>query len=302
MAFNDLPAQPAIFPREAEVYAHRALELSREAASRCDVAWDVPYGDDYYQRVDVYRPMKATADLPVLVFAHGGAWTNGYKEWMGLMAPAITNFPAVFVSVSHRLAPEHRYPVPFDDCLAALSWVHRNIADYGGDPRRLYVGGHSSGGHLYALVTLRRDARRSAGLADDVVRACFPVSTRFNMVFDNPEPGTTEHRHNTMLFAAGENAVPASPLHQIDGNSVPFLLAWGARDLPAIMENGERMFEALFATGTRIEKLVIEGHDHFDMALELGNPANPWVMAVRSWMRGDSTETDCKEAERDRDG
>ena len=145
--------------------------------------------------------------------------------------------------------PEHRYPVPFDDCLAALRWVHRNIADYGGDPRRLYVGGHSSGGHLYALVTLRRDARRSAGLPDDVIRACFPVSTRFNMVFDNPEPGTTEYRHNTMLFAAGENVVPASPLHQIDGNRVPFLLAWGARDLPAIIENGERMFEALVGQG-----------------------------------------------------
>jgi acetyl esterase/lipase len=285
VAFDDLPEQPAIFPREAEVYAQRALELSREAASRCDVVWDVPYGPDYYQRVDIYRPVKPAAELPVLVFAHGGAWTNGYKEWMGLMGPAITDFPALFVSVSHRLAPEHRYPAPFDDCLAALGWVQRNIADYGGDPRRLYVGGHSSGGHLYALATLRRDARRAAGMGDDAIRACFPVSTRFSMVFDHPAPGTTEYRHQTMLFAAGENAVPASPLHQIDGNTVPFLIAWGARDLPAIIENGEKMFEALLAAGTRVEKLVIDGLDHFEMALELGNPANRWVRAVRGWMR-----------------
>ncbi len=284
MAFDDLPEQPAIFPHEAEMYARRALELSRRAASRCDAVFDVSYGTDYYQRVDVYRPTKPRSGLPVLVFAHGGAWTNGYKEWMGLMAPAITDFPAIFVSVSHRLAPEHRYPAPFDDCLAALSWVHRNIADHGGDPRRLYVGGHSSGGHLYALATLRREACRSAGLAVDSIRGCFPVSTRFNMVFDNPEPGTTEHRHKTMLFAPDENAALASPFHQIAGNRVPFLLAWGERDIPAIIENGERMFEALVAQGTRVERLVVDGLDHFEMALELGDPTNPWVSAVRGWM------------------
>ena len=290
MAFDDLPEQPAIFPHEAEIYARRALELSRGAASRCDAVFDVSYGADYYQRVDVYRPRRPRSALPVLVFAHGGAWTNGYKEWMGLMAPAITDFPAIFVSVSHRLAPEHRYPAPFDDCLAALSWVHRNIADHGGDPRRLYVGGHSSGGHLYALATLRPDASRSAGLAVDSIRGCFPVSARFNMVFDNPEPGTTEHRHKTMLFAPDENAALASPFHQIAGNRVPFLLAWGERDIPAIIENGERMFEALVAHGTPVERLVVDGLDHFEMALELGDPTNPWVSAVRGWMTetGDS--------------
>src|SRR6266511_1786409 len=105
-----------------------------KAASRCDVIFDVPYGGDYCQRLDIYRSKKASVNLPVLVFAHGGAWTDGYKEWMGLMAPAITNFPAIFVSVSHRLAPAHRYPDPFDDCMAAVSWVHRNIREYGGDP------------------------------------------------------------------------------------------------------------------------------------------------------------------------
>jgi dipeptidyl aminopeptidase/acylaminoacyl peptidase len=87
-----------------------------------------------------------------------------------------------------------------------------------------------------------------------------------------------------MLFARGENVALASPFHQIEGNEVPFLLAWGARDLPAIIENGERMFEALVTQGTPVERLVVDGHDHFDMALELGNASNPWVTAVRRWM------------------
>jgi dipeptidyl aminopeptidase/acylaminoacyl peptidase len=104
------------------------------------------------------------------------------------------------------------------------------------------------------------------------------------MVFDDPQPGTTEHRHQTMLFDPGENAALASPIHQVEGNVAPFLLAWGSRDLPALVENGERMFDALVREGTRVERLVVDGHDHFDMALELGRPSHPWVTAVRRWM------------------
>ena len=77
------------------------------------------------------------------MFAHGGAWTHGYKEWTGLMAPVFTAVPAIFVSVSYRLAPENRFPVPLDDCIDALAYVHRHIADHGGNPARIYVGGHS---------------------------------------------------------------------------------------------------------------------------------------------------------------
>lgn len=289
MGFDNLPAQPPIYPPEAEAYAARAIELSRMAAASCECVFDVAYGDDYWQRIDVYRPAAAPGgELPVLLFAHGGAWTHGYKEWMGLLAPAVTAFPAIFVSVSHRLAPQHRYPRPFEDCVAALAWVYRNVDRYGGSPARLFVGGHSSGGHLYALATLRRDALRRAGLPDTVVRGCFPVSARFNMVFENPEPGSTEHRHKSMLFAHDEDAWAASPLHQIEGNRVPFLLTYGERDLSAIIKNNDQMFEALRTQGTPVHRIVLDGFDHFDTALEIRHPDNPWMRRLRAWMRDDA--------------
>src|SRR5690606_39068550 len=99
MSFDDLEPQPPIFPPEAEAYARRALELSREAAARCEVAFDVAYGPDRRQALDVHRPRGTAGErLPVLLFIHGGGWTNGYKEWVGLLAPAVTAFPAIFVS------------------------------------------------------------------------------------------------------------------------------------------------------------------------------------------------------------
>jgi arylformamidase len=102
--------------------------------------------------------LPATApSAPLLVFAfiHGGAWTSGCKEWMGFMAPSFVGLPLVFVSISYRKAPDHRLSVQLDDITSALAWITANIDQYGGDPARLFIGGHSAGGHLAALVALR---------------------------------------------------------------------------------------------------------------------------------------------------
>jgi len=290
MAFDDLPPQPPIYPAEAEDYGRRALELSRKAAALVPHSLDIPYGEDYWQRMDVYMPaMPGPRPLPVLLFAHGGAWTHGYKEWIGLMAPTITQFPAVLVSVSYRLAPEHRFPAPLEDCLSALTWCHANIARYGGDPARISVGGHSAGGHLYALLTLRRDLLARAGLPSDVIKACYPISSQLNLVFENPEPGSGEERIYEMFLARRGDAVSASPLHQAAGNTTPFVLAWGERDFPRIVRANEIMYSTLKQQPGPVERHVFAGYDHFDMALDLARPDNPVVQSFRRHMRARET-------------
>ncbi|MEQ8698279.1 MAG: hypothetical protein RLT05_17210 [Bauldia litoralis] len=89
MGFDNLAPQPPIFPEEAAEYARKALDLSWDAAQRCDVVRDLAYGPDPRQKLDIYRsPGQPEGPLPVLVFIHGGGWTNGYKEWVGLIALA----------------------------------------------------------------------------------------------------------------------------------------------------------------------------------------------------------------------
>ncbi|WP_132979840.1 alpha/beta hydrolase [Pigmentiphaga sp. D-2] len=286
MAFHDLPAQSPIYPEEAEAYARQALALSREAAARTRCVPDLPYGGDYWQKVDVYQPHARLDGLPVLVFAHGGAWSHGYKEWMGLMAPAIVATPAVFVSVSYRLAPAVRFPAPLDDCVAALRWVRDHIADYGGSPDRIYVGGHSAGGHLYALATLRRDLLEQAGLPADIIKACFPVSSQLNLVFDAPEPGSGEARIYEIFLARADDAPAASPLHQVEGNRTPFFLSHGELDFPRIIASNHLAAQALARQPSGVTSEVYPGHGHFDTALRLADPEHPWVRKVSAWMRG----------------
>ena len=122
---------------DAEMYSAEAFRLSREVQQNTRVELDVAYGPDEEQGLDIYLPaLESSTPLPTLLFMHGGGWANGYKEWMGFMAPAITCLPAIFVSVGYRLVPRAQFPDQPNDCWDALKWVYDNIGRYGGDPRQ----------------------------------------------------------------------------------------------------------------------------------------------------------------------
>jgi acetyl esterase len=109
--------------------------------------------------IRVYTP-DGSAPFPVVVYLHGGGWTIGdiatFDKPCRLLA---TLSGCVVVSVEYRLAPEHRFPAPLDDCYASVVWVATHGAEIGADPERLAVCGESSGGNLAAAVTLRARAR-----------------------------------------------------------------------------------------------------------------------------------------------
>ena len=109
--------------------------------------------------VRVYRP-SPDADLPVFVYFHGGGWAIGSVEQFDLIARQLANASdAIVVSVDYRLAPEHPFPAPLDDCWRALEWTAKHAAEFGGDATRLAVMGDSAGGNLAAVCALlARDA------------------------------------------------------------------------------------------------------------------------------------------------
>ncbi|MCE0767744.1 alpha/beta hydrolase [Pseudonocardia kujensis] len=104
--------------------------------------------------IRVYRPGGERA-LPMLVWLHGGGWALGSVDNSDLTSRMIANEAGcVVVSVDYRLAPEHKFPVPFEDCLEAVRWVAGHGEEIGGDPTRLAVGGESAGANLAAAVAL----------------------------------------------------------------------------------------------------------------------------------------------------
>ena len=177
------------------------------------------YGSDPYQSIALFKPEQPNGT--VVAFIHGGGWTNGYKEMMGYMAPAFVARSVTFASIGYRLAPLNCWPACFDDCGAAIAWLVRNVATSGGDPKRIYVGGRSAGGHISSLLAVRRDWQRKYGLSEGVLRGCIPVSGTY--LFG--EKSGLSNRPRFLGPPDDMNEAPASPLLNIQGIPPPFLLA-----------------------------------------------------------------------------
>ncbi len=280
MSFEDLPALPPLIHPAGAAYAKRIMEWSRAAQARCSTVLDVPYGTDYWQKLDIYLPAeRGTGSVPVLCFVHGGAWANGCKEWNGFMAPAFCSLPAIFVSITHRRVPAARFPKPLEDVLDALKWVADNIARHGGDRSRIFLGGHSSGGHLAALATLRKDLASCRGIPQDVPAACMPVSAPFNLRSDDP----VRKQKVAAFLEDSADVGRASPVDYASANRIPFLIAYGTKDLPEVIQQADEMTEALRKGGCRAD-LVALALTHFETHETAHDPDSEWVRRARAWI------------------
>jgi acetyl esterase/lipase len=242
---------------------------------------EAAYGDDPCQSLAVFRPPSPTGE--VLVFFHGGGWTSGYKEWMYFMAPALVAQGVTLVSAGYRLAPGHVFPAGFEDAADALAWVYHHIASHGGDPRRIFVGGHSAGGHYAALLAVSGAWREARSLPLDVLRGCLPISGVYRFGADS---GLSVRPR---FLGSGNEAqvdVDASPLFRIDpGACAPFLISHGSRDFPHLVTQARQMEAALRAVGVPVQMQVLEGADHFEASVACGEHPSGWPALAAAWMR-----------------
>ena len=167
----------------------------------CDIAIaqkltsDIPYVENGHERhvLDVYTPEKPTgAKLPVMFWIHGGGWQVGDKRDVALKPKVLTDRGFVFVSTNYRLLPDVTMDVLIRDVAKSLGWVHANIAKYGGDPNRIFVGGHSAGAQLAALICIDDRYLKAESVPFDVLQGCVPVD---GDTYDIPKIiMTAEHR------------------------------------------------------------------------------------------------------------
>ena len=284
MSFDDLPALPRLIHPEGNRYVERIMRLGRLAQQQTRCVLDQSYGSDYWQRLDIYLPTTTSqSSLPIFCFLPGGAWINGCKEWLAFMAPALTSVPAVLVALSYRHAPAAKFPAQLDDTLEGLAWVHRNIVRWGGDIQRVYLGGHSAGGHLAALATLRRDALAARELPSGFIRACLPISAPFNLMSDDP----VRRQKISAFLERPEDVTAASPIAHVKGNRTPFAITYGTEDLPELVPQARQMAAALKVAGSSVELLELDGRNHFNTHEDCAMADSPWVRRVTTLLRED---------------
>jgi arylformamidase len=289
--FTNLPPQTPI-NLKADAYGRIALDLSRLAAmtTRCEL--DVAYGDVPHRKLDIYLPEKgAKGPFPVFVNLHGGGHKWGYKEWMGLNAPVITRFPAIYISVEYALAtsgavtPYFKIPDQLEDTATAVAWVYKNIAKYGGDPERIHIGGHSAGARLSSLFAVRSDVIARHGLPANVVKSCFPQSGSYDsrdVAVYGDDPGKSDRSVSDPEFATR-----ISPIANVAATKTPFFLIWGENDNAMAKASGPAMILALRGAGARAHGHMFPLFDHFWIHVAQQEETNLWTRTLRSWMLAD---------------
>lgn len=280
MSFDDLPPQPPINPK-ADAYGLECLRLSRAAAATARCLLDVPYGADYWQKIDIFLPPGRPArPVPIFMFMHGGGWCWGYKEWCSFMAPAFVAAPAIFISVSYRLIPDVAFPAAVEDTARAIKWVWDHIGEHGGDRERIVIGGHSAGAHIAALLAVQPRFLTQAGLPANAVKAAMCLSATFNRRMIDP-------RRAPDHVPAGEPAdiAPDSPIALAAGAKVPFYIAWGGKEHERLERSGRQMIAALQQTGCPVDHVVFPADDHFSIHLKTANPDDPWTRTVLRYLQ-----------------
>lgn len=245
---------------------------------------NIAYGDNEKQKLDLYWPREKSSPLPVFLFIHGGGFREGDRSHYGYVAGPLAKSGYITAVTSYRLTPQgFHYPSQPEDIWAALSWLYRNIADYGGDPEQIYVGGHSAGGILTAEVCVRRAWLKDKGLPLDLIKGCAPIST--SIVVGDPEAAlgggvyATRKAEGNAYVANPALRQKADPLLNID--TAPPVVFFSAGSEEAILHDSPSLFvKRLKALGARAEFLILEDHDHADTALVLGDSESFLFMEI----------------------
>lgn len=270
MRIEDYPPQEP-FSKMALPYAEEVMRRGADHEGE-----DHFYGDDPYQGIVLHLPAQPNGTI--FAFVHGGGWTSGYREHMNFMAPSFNDAGVIFASVGYRLAPQHLFPTGAEDVAAGVKWLRDHAGEWGGDPARVFIGGHSAGGHYTALLAVDEDLRSRTGLTSTDIRGCLPISGVYDFL-----PGNGMSMRPRFL-GPEENDRPASPIHHITRAPPPFLLAHGSRDFPHLIGQAEQMEAALREAGGDVGRIVLDDRDHFSASYAGGEPEGPWVRHALAWI------------------
>ena len=198
------------------------------------VATDIGFGANG-QQLDVYRPAgMARGPRPVVVFFYGGGWHAGTRQGYAFVARGLASRGFVVVVPDYRKVPTVRFPAFVEDGADALKWVHDRIADYGGDPARVAIAGHSAGAHIIALLALDPHYLAKRGLSPHFVKAAISLSGPYD--FLPLDPGNAQN-----ALGNWPRLAETQPITFARADAPPMLLVTSSKDTQVKPRNAYRL-------------------------------------------------------------
>ncbi len=271
---------------DQRVYAPLLGQILARFASNSDLArsrigqpCSESYGATDVERLEIYRAKHRKA--PIFVFLHGGAWLpkDAAKNY-GFAAELFVNAGAHFVAPEFisvdKASGDLR--VMADQVRRAIAWTYRNAASFDGDSNRLFVGGHSSGGHLcsIALVT---DWEKDFNLPSDTVKGGQCMSGMYDL-----RPVRLSARSSYIKFTDEMEDAMSSQRHLTLLNA-PIIVTYGTNETPEFQRQSRDFAAAVKAAGKPVQLIEASNYNHFEMAESLGHPYGPNGRAALALMK-----------------
>lgn len=225
---------------------------------------DIVYQQNTGNALDVYVPAQKPSRA-VVVFFYGGSWESGRREDYRFVAEALTAQGYSVVVPDYRKYPEVVFPTFVEDAAAAVAWVHLHIAEYGGDPGRIFVAGHSAGAHITALLVLDPKYLKTQGMSPMDLRGMIGLAGPYDFL-----PLQTARLN--AIFPGDRLQFLAQPVNVLQAPNPPVQLLVGLKDKTVLPRNSESLAQRIKKTGGRVELRYFMDYGHIDMVLRLARP------------------------------
>ncbi|KAK9118851.1 hypothetical protein Scep_016944 [Stephania cephalantha] len=243
----------------------------------------IVYGDQPRNRLDLYLPKNDDGPKPVVAFVTGGAWIIGYKAWGSLLGQRLAERDVIVACIDYRNFPQGTISDMVQDVSEGISFVCNNIADYGGDPNRVYLVGQSAGAHIAACALLEqsmKESREEEGISWSVsqIKAYFGISGGYNIL------NLVNHFHQRGLYRSiflsimeGEESLKKfSPEVMVQDPSTtnavallpPIVLIHGSVDYSIPSDASKTFTYALRTAGVQADLILYDGKTHTDLFIQ----------------------------------
>ncbi|UNK39966.1 alpha/beta hydrolase (plasmid) [Shinella sp. H4-D48] len=234
------------------------------------------YGPREAEMLDIFAPAGAEK-LPVMIFVHGGTWRLLSRSDASHPAPTFVENGCIYIALNFDNIPAVRLPEMADQCRRAVAWVAKNIAKFGGDPNKIFVSGHSSGGHL-AGVLLTTDWS-SWDVPADVIKGGVAMSGMYDLY-----PVMLSSRRKYLTISDPELAA-LSPMRHLDKVASNIIVIHGANESPEFKRQSNEFANALEGMGSLRARFELPVN-HFEVVEALNDPASEVSKSVLQMMRG----------------
>ncbi|BDI59879.1 alpha/beta hydrolase [Qipengyuania nanhaisediminis] len=226
-------------------------------------------GEHGSQRLHVWGPDTTHAKSekrPVIVFVHGGGWRSGDPDGYGFVGRAFVPEGFVVVNAGYRLGKDGAYPAMLEDTASAIAWTHENIAEYGGDPDRIVLAGHSAGAYNVVQVALEDRWLAAHGLSGVDIAGVIGLAGPYDFApFDSDS--------TIAAFGHSDDPPATQPINHVRADAPPMLLVNGQEDTLVGARNARVLASALTEAGAEARTVLPAGMGHNGPIIAL---AAPW--------------------------